>query len=112
MKFEIGQKVYVRLLSGQSSIETITKIGRLWGYINTGSWEYKFDLETGALEGVGGTVYENEQAFKDADYLRRVCSAFRHGLRGCYKFPDLSVERMIAIAAELGFTIDVPKEAA
>ena len=92
---------------GGGRLVTVTKIGRIWGYIKNGD---RFDLATLRLDGFGNeTLHRSSEVYEADVAIKTAWHRLRTMIGNQYSMPSNITVAAITQAAELlGFTMQGP----
>ena len=108
-RFSIGQKVYFKSIYGGGYLMTVASVGRKWGRL-CGPPGYRFDLETGHVDGgvyaSPGQVYLSKDEYQEAVELRNMWADFRRAVN-LTPLPDSGVSKddIMKAAESLGLKL-------
>ena len=107
--FHVGQEVWVVPIRGHGNSlhSTIEKIGRRW--ITLSKYKWRFDPETGLVDGNGysspARVYLSKDDWEATLEVTRLWDAFRSATASTYTFKPPSADAVREAAKALGVTL-------
>lgn len=105
--FKVGQKVLVvGYLPPFDAV--VASVGRKWATYTLHDRPFKFNAQTGAMDG-GGKVWPSREAYLEKCEDERAWRAFQRCISLSFSTPKVTRARLREMANELGFELDVER---